>query len=110
MNRAKAIVGWNADLVNGRDFRVEDHLDDRGGAIVWLTDELPAPSLADLEAGWANWLARRPSTDADPLTLLAHQIEKILRTINLPPDKAFQSLVEARRVESPATPKEMGQE
>lgn len=96
MNRAKAILGWNADLLNCRDFRVEDHLDGRGETVVWLVEGVPAPGPADIEAGWAAWSARQASVPGDPLVALALQLEAVCRALALPPEPAFQAVLETR--------------
>ncbi len=93
MNQAKAILGWNSHLSNGRDFRVEDHLDGVGQRIVWLAEGLEAPGPADIEVGWTAWAARQALTSEDPMDVLTQQLDTVCRVLALPPNPAFQALV-----------------
>jgi len=94
MNKAKALLGWNAGLVNGRDFRVEDHLDGNGQAIVWLADAMNPPGPEDLEAGWATWRSRSPAAAADPIRAVAAQVEIILHALGIPAAEPFECLLD----------------
>lgn len=92
MNKAKALIGWNAGLIAGRDYRVEDHLDGNGQAIVWMSDASSPPCQEDLEAGWVSWLNRSPMVPVDPVRVLAAQMDIILHSLGLPATEPFQIL------------------
>ncbi len=92
MNKAKALLGWNAGLIAGRDYRVEDHLDGNGQAIVWLSNASNPPCQEDLEAGWVTWLNGTATSPADPIRALAAQIGIILHVLDIPATEPFQLL------------------
>lgn len=93
MNQAKAILGWDSDLLNGRDFRVEDHLDGLGQRIVWLAEGFKAPGPGDIEVGWTAWAARQALASEDPVDVLIQQLDTVCRALALPLNPAFQALV-----------------